>query len=147
MVILVEPSICTMELLCTWPSFVLYTHESVEQLSKWEPCQWKSHKRGTFCNAQLINIYSRAIVQMQSVDLETKQLSRSFSKKTNKRICFSILTTVQDRKKNRSFVFWENLWLDHLVSRSTDLLKVARCYPVTSWVNSVPPREGYFLSP
>ena len=40
------------------------------------------------------------------VDLKTKLLSHRFSQKMNKQICFSILTTVQDRKTNSFVHFW-----------------------------------------
>ena len=40
------------------------------------------------------------ILSQRSVDLKIKLLSRRFSQKTNERIYFSILATVQDRKTN-----------------------------------------------
>ena len=67
-----------------------------------------------------------------SVHLESKLLSCNFSQKTNKQICFSILTTqkylkleiqfqVSSIKQILPFVFWEKLQLNNFVLRSTDL--------------------------
>ena len=74
----------------------------------------------------------------RSVDLETKLMSHNFSQKTNKWICFSILTnrtylkpkikievqicpSLQDRKTKSFIRFLGEVWLDNFVSRSTSL--------------------------
>ena len=46
---------------------------------------------------------------------------RKYSKLENRNSSFKDFRTVRTEKQIRLFVFWEKLWLDNFVSRSTDL--------------------------